>query len=120
MCGVVEGFYGRPWTLSQRKDLFEKMEVKTKCCACAEHMLNVTVEVRSVLRMRNRHCHSFEKTKYCARAAHMLKDLYEEMVVSTNLCALAIDTVTLQGISLRKWRSGQSIAHAQCTCAQGS
>jgi hypothetical protein len=27
MCGVVEGFYGRPWTLSQRKDLFEKMEV---------------------------------------------------------------------------------------------
>ena len=27
MCGVVEGFYGRPWTLTQRKDLFEKMEV---------------------------------------------------------------------------------------------
>jgi protein O-GlcNAcase/histone acetyltransferase len=26
LCGVVEGFYGRPWTLSQRKDLFEKME----------------------------------------------------------------------------------------------
>jgi len=26
VCGVVEGFYGRPWTLTQRKDLFEKME----------------------------------------------------------------------------------------------
>lgn len=26
VCGVVEGFYGRPWTLSQRRDLFEKME----------------------------------------------------------------------------------------------
>ena len=26
VCGVVEGFYGRPWTLGQRKDLFEKME----------------------------------------------------------------------------------------------
>ena len=26
LCGVVEGFYGRPWTLSQRRDLFEKME----------------------------------------------------------------------------------------------
>lgn len=25
VCGVVEGFYGRPWTLAQRKDLFEKM-----------------------------------------------------------------------------------------------
>ncbi|XP_076367728.1 O-GlcNAcase isoform X1 [Tachypleus tridentatus] len=24
-CGVVEGFYGRPWTSEQRKDLFEKM-----------------------------------------------------------------------------------------------
>ena len=26
VCGVVEGFYGRPWTLGQRKDLFDKME----------------------------------------------------------------------------------------------
>jgi len=26
LCGVVEGFYGRPWTLAQRKELFEKME----------------------------------------------------------------------------------------------
>jgi protein O-GlcNAcase/histone acetyltransferase len=26
LCGVVEGFYGRPWTLTQRKHLFEKME----------------------------------------------------------------------------------------------
>ena len=26
VCGVVEGFYGRPWTLAQRKDLFDKME----------------------------------------------------------------------------------------------
>ena len=26
LCGVVEGFYGRPWTLAQRRDLFEKME----------------------------------------------------------------------------------------------
>ncbi|XP_035702266.1 protein O-GlcNAcase isoform X2 [Folsomia candida] len=25
MCGVVEGFYGRPWTTEQRKDLFIKM-----------------------------------------------------------------------------------------------
>ncbi|GAB6025437.1 hypothetical protein CHUAL_011182 [Chamberlinius hualienensis] len=25
MCGVVEGFYGRPWSPEQRKDLFEKM-----------------------------------------------------------------------------------------------
>lgn len=25
-CGVVEGFYGRPWTTEQRKDLFQKME----------------------------------------------------------------------------------------------
>lgn len=23
-CGVVEGFYGRPWTTEQRKDLFRK------------------------------------------------------------------------------------------------
>ena len=26
MCGVVEGFYGRPWTTEQRKDLFGKMQ----------------------------------------------------------------------------------------------
>jgi len=26
LCGVVEGFYGRPWTLTQRKHLFEKMQ----------------------------------------------------------------------------------------------
>ena len=26
VCGVVEGFYGRPWTLGQRRDLFDKME----------------------------------------------------------------------------------------------
>jgi len=25
LCGVVEGFYGRPWTSEQRKDLFRKM-----------------------------------------------------------------------------------------------
>lgn len=24
ICGAVEGFYGRPWTLAQRKDMFEK------------------------------------------------------------------------------------------------
>lgn len=27
LCGVVEGFYGRPWTTEQRKDLFSKMQV---------------------------------------------------------------------------------------------
>ncbi|XP_053686972.1 protein O-GlcNAcase [Sabethes cyaneus] len=26
ICGVVEGFYGRPWTTEQRKDLFRKMK----------------------------------------------------------------------------------------------
>ncbi|RWS29244.1 protein O-GlcNAcase-like isoform X1 [Leptotrombidium deliense] len=26
ICGVVEGFYGRPWTTEQRKDLFSKMK----------------------------------------------------------------------------------------------
>ncbi|ODN00482.1 Protein O-GlcNAcase [Orchesella cincta] len=26
ICGVVEGFYGRPWTTGQRKDLFTKMK----------------------------------------------------------------------------------------------
>lgn len=26
MCGVIEGFYGRPWTTAQRKDLFVKMK----------------------------------------------------------------------------------------------
>ncbi|XP_022912633.2 protein O-GlcNAcase isoform X1 [Onthophagus taurus] len=26
ICGVVEGFYGRPWTTEQRKDLFQKMK----------------------------------------------------------------------------------------------
>ncbi|CAL8115404.1 unnamed protein product [Orchesella dallaii] len=26
ICGVVEGFYGRPWTTEQRKDLFTKMK----------------------------------------------------------------------------------------------
>nr|SVE74972.1 EOG090X01OH [Daphnia dolichocephala] len=26
ICGVVEGFYGRPWTLDQRKDLFIKLQ----------------------------------------------------------------------------------------------
>ncbi|KAK9871747.1 hypothetical protein WA026_014201 [Henosepilachna vigintioctopunctata] len=26
VCGVVEGFYGRPWTTEQRKDLFQKMK----------------------------------------------------------------------------------------------
>ncbi|XP_065287323.1 protein O-GlcNAcase isoform X2 [Dermacentor albipictus] len=25
-CGVVEGFYGRPWTTEQRKDLFQRMK----------------------------------------------------------------------------------------------
>jgi hypothetical protein len=29
LCGVVEGFYGRPWTTEQRKDLFTKMQVRT-------------------------------------------------------------------------------------------
>lgn len=24
ICGVIEGFYGRPWTTEQRKDLFSK------------------------------------------------------------------------------------------------
>ena len=28
LCGVVEGFYGRPWTTEQRKDLFTKMQVQ--------------------------------------------------------------------------------------------
>ena len=28
LCGVVEGFYGRPWTTEQRKDLFTKMQVR--------------------------------------------------------------------------------------------
>ena len=28
LCGVVEGFYGRPWTTEQRKDLFSKMQVR--------------------------------------------------------------------------------------------
>ena len=27
LVGVVEGFYGRPWTTEQRKDLFSKMQV---------------------------------------------------------------------------------------------
>ncbi|KAL1137769.1 hypothetical protein AAG570_009465 [Ranatra chinensis] len=26
ICGVVEGFYGRPWTSEQRKDLFQKLK----------------------------------------------------------------------------------------------
>uniref|UniRef100_W8B950 Bifunctional protein NCOAT n=1 Tax=Ceratitis capitata TaxID=7213 RepID=W8B950_CERCA len=26
ICGVIEGFYGRPWTTEQRKDLFRKMK----------------------------------------------------------------------------------------------
>lgn len=26
ICGVVEGFYGRPWTTEQRKDLFGKLK----------------------------------------------------------------------------------------------
>lgn len=26
ICGVVEGFYGRPWTFSQRKDLFKRLK----------------------------------------------------------------------------------------------
>ncbi len=25
ICGVVEGFYGRPWTSAQRKELFGKL-----------------------------------------------------------------------------------------------
>ena len=28
LCGVVEGFYGRPWTTEQRKDLFTKLQVR--------------------------------------------------------------------------------------------
>lgn len=27
ICGVIEGFYGRPWTTEQRKDLFRKYVV---------------------------------------------------------------------------------------------
>ncbi|KAI6176537.1 Bifunctional protein NCOAT [Aphelenchoides bicaudatus] len=27
ICGIVEGFYGRPWTNEQRKNLFERMKV---------------------------------------------------------------------------------------------
>ncbi|KAK6633028.1 hypothetical protein RUM43_012771 [Polyplax serrata] len=26
ICGVIEGFYGRPWTTEQRKDLFQKLK----------------------------------------------------------------------------------------------
>ena len=37
LCGVVEGFYGRPWTTEKRKDLFSKMDVRTtKQCSLAE------------------------------------------------------------------------------------
>lgn len=25
-CGVIEGFYGKPWSLPQRKDLFANMQ----------------------------------------------------------------------------------------------
>lgn len=28
ICGVIEGFYGRPWTTEQRKDLFRKYDFK--------------------------------------------------------------------------------------------
>ncbi|KAI4470352.1 o-glcnacase [Holotrichia oblita] len=31
ICGVVEGFYGRPWTTEQRKDLFQKMKKWGMC-----------------------------------------------------------------------------------------
>lgn len=27
LSGVVEGFYGRPWSLEQRKDLFSKYKI---------------------------------------------------------------------------------------------
>lgn len=29
LCGVVEGFYGRPWTCDQRKELFSRMRVSS-------------------------------------------------------------------------------------------
>ena len=29
LVGVVEGFYGRPWTTEQRKDLFSKMQASS-------------------------------------------------------------------------------------------
>lgn len=28
ICGVIEGFYGRPWTTEQRKDLFRKYVIE--------------------------------------------------------------------------------------------
>ncbi|XP_030373978.1 protein O-GlcNAcase [Scaptodrosophila lebanonensis] len=31
ICGVVEGFYGRPWSLEQRKDLFRKFKMWGMC-----------------------------------------------------------------------------------------
>ncbi|XP_055381080.1 protein O-GlcNAcase [Condylostylus longicornis] len=31
ICGVVEGFYGRPWTTEQRKDLFRKLKKWGMC-----------------------------------------------------------------------------------------
>ena len=32
LCGVVEGFYSRPWSVDQRLDLYEKMENYSQHC----------------------------------------------------------------------------------------
>ena len=42
ICGVVEGFYGRPWTTEQRKDLFTKLQVKLLDISCMEKSRQIT------------------------------------------------------------------------------
>ena len=42
ICGVVEGFYGRPWTTEQRKDLFTKLQVKLLNISCMTKSRQIT------------------------------------------------------------------------------
>ena len=39
LCGVVEGFYGRPWTTEQRKDLFTKLQVRLEQYRVSQQIL---------------------------------------------------------------------------------
>ena len=44
ICGVVEGFYGRPWTSEQRKELFEKLRVTIGLPKSCGQILNTHLE----------------------------------------------------------------------------
>ena len=87
LCGVVEGFYGRPWTTEQRKELFTKMQVWCVLtyicirgvCTWSELVLYISLK--------------YEGLWYILWEYQRLSNysFYRDFLVSTNLCKVKLD-----------------------------